>query len=263
MRVFLVCYADGPRVHLSNQRALVRSARGKGIDVVRAYGRPDLPDDFQRTHRDILQAPRGAGYWLWKPWAIHRCLHEAAPGDLVMYLDTGILIRRPLHGLIEQACRHQLLLFGHPTRNAAYVKRDCFVLTGTDDPGCHATHQIDASTILILNTEANRRFVSTWLDYCTDPRILTDAANQCGLPNLTGFVAHRRDQAVLSLLVWRERAQLEHAVLTQQEKREVVWHHRRRDARVPIWVWYNRARLRTWLRVRLRRARGAPTSGRP
>jgi hypothetical protein len=263
MRVFLACYADGRRVHLWNQKALVRSARGNGIDVVRAYHRHDLPEDFRRAHRHILDQARGAGYWLWKPWVIQDCLRRADPGDLVVYLDAGILIRQPLHGLIEQACRSQLVLFKNSTRNADYVKRDCFVLTGTDDPDCHAAHQIDASTMLILNTEANHRFVGTWLDYCADERILTDGPNQCGLPNLPGHIAHRRDQAVLSVLAWRESTRLQHVVLAPARKHEVLFHHRRRRARVPIVLWNYRPRLRRWLRERLERWRVPVAPERP
>lgn len=44
------------------------------------------------------------------------------------------------------------------------------------------------------------RFVEEWLRYCRDERILTDIPNESGYPNLTGFVDHRHDQSVLSLL---------------------------------------------------------------
>src|SRR5262245_20742234 len=67
MTTYLVSYADGRLVHRRNQRALARSAAGKGIDVVLEYGRQDLSLEFQREHRHILDRRRGAGSWLWKP----------------------------------------------------------------------------------------------------------------------------------------------------------------------------------------------------
>ena len=47
------------------------------------------------------------------------------------------------------------------------------------------------------------RFLTTWLEYCCDKRILTDIPNTCGKKNLPEFKGHRRDQSVLSLLAQR------------------------------------------------------------
>ena len=47
-------------------------------------------------------------------------------------------------------------------------------------------------------------FFAEWLRHAQDERNLTDAPNQCGLPNYPGFVEHRHDQSILSLLGRRE-----------------------------------------------------------
>jgi len=117
------------------------------------------------------------------------------------------------------------------------VKRDCFVLTGTDAPACHGALQLDASVLLLRNTPANREFIATWLAYCGDARVLTDMPNQCGLPDLPGFVEHRHDQAILSVLWWRERDRLRHALCDSDTKASFLRHHHRRNRFVPISVW--------------------------
>ena len=236
MRTFLVSYADGRRVHELNQRALFRSAAGKGIDVMRPCGPSDLDAAFRARHRHILEERRGAGYWLWKPYVIRDCLRRAAEGDVVLYLDAGVLVRRPLGPLLREAQRRHLLLLRNVHRNGVYTKRDCFVLTGTDVPACHQAFQLDASVLAIENTDADRRFVDTWLELCADDRILTDRANQCGRPNLPEFRAHRYDQAVLSVLHWRERDRLPHRICERDEVVPYFDHHRRRMA-VPMLVW--------------------------
>lgn len=253
MRVFLICYADGRAVHLRNQEALIRSARRKGFDRVFAYRRHDLTEDFRRAHRHILDLRRGAGYWLWKPYLIQETLRRAQAGDVVIYLDAGMIVRRPLDGLIDEAVRSDLVVFRGSRPNAMHVKRDCFVLTETDMPECHAALQIDASCMVIKNTEANRQFVRIWLDYCADARILTDRPNECAGPNLSAFIDHRHDQAILSVLYWRERERLPHVVRGQRFKREYLMHHRRRRRRVPIPVWHYGKTLRRWWRNRLKR----------
>lgn len=51
-----------------------------------------------------------------------------------------------------------------------------------------------------MKTEKNVEFISEWLRYVKDRRIITNEPNTCGLPNLPDFAEHRYDQAVLSLL---------------------------------------------------------------
>lgn len=43
-------------------------------------------------------------------------------------------------------------------------------------------------------------FVSEWLTYAQDSRIITDDKNIFGLDNYPGFRGHRHDQTILSLL---------------------------------------------------------------
>jgi hypothetical protein len=238
MRVFMVSYADGPRVHRLNQRALARSALGRGVDIVRSCGKNDLQPEFRARYAHILDQPRGAGYWLWKPYLVQACLAGADDGDIVVYADAGLVLRRPLDPLIEAARQHGLVLFQKRFLNAHYVKRDCFVVMQVDHPACHHATQMDASLFLVRNTEANRRFVGTWLDHCLDERVLTDRANECGLPNLPGFVAHRHDQSALSLIYWKEAATLAHQLYSDHVRHSYVYHHRRRVPWVPIAVWH-------------------------
>jgi hypothetical protein len=40
-----------------------------------------------------------------------------------------------------------------------------------------------------------------WLTYCKDERIITDIPNTCGYGNYPGFIEHRHDQSILSILV--------------------------------------------------------------
>jgi hypothetical protein len=248
VRTFLLSYAAGPRVHALNQDALVDSAAGKGIDVVLAYRLEHLSEEFRAQHRPILEQPRGAGYWLWKPYIIRDGMHRAEEGDLIVYVDAGVLVRRHLQPLLELVNRHELIVVKNYHSNRPYVKRDCFVLTGTDTPECHEAPQLDASCLLIKNTRANRELIAAWLDHCTDARILTDAPNECGQPNLPGFLSHRHDQAVLSLLCWKRRDELTHVLCERQLVRPYLQHHRRRTVSVPISVWCRLPRrVRKWV----------------
>jgi hypothetical protein len=73
-----------------------------------------------------------------------------------------------------------------------------------DDPAYHEAQMLDASFLILLKTRRACAFAGTWLESCLDRRVLTDDPNTCGLPNLPGFVDHRHDQSVLSILAKRE-----------------------------------------------------------
>jgi hypothetical protein len=264
MSVTLLSYAAGDPIHSANQRALVASARQcGGFDTIRSLG-PDASAPPARANRTP-----GAGYWHWKPRIILAALESAAPDDLVVYLDAGARLRRPFAPLFDLARRHDAVLFANDYFNAAYTKRDAFILTGTDTPACHGARQLDAALMLWRNTPAARQFVARWLEACTDPRALTDAPGACGAPELPQFRAHRHDQALLSLLLWRDHRSAALAVLPRRVKYRFIQHHRRRISWLPIPLWHathdgpwecQQALRRRRFLAQQRRRRRAPTS---
>jgi len=200
MIVVLVSYASAG--YRPSQQRLVASATGHGIDRCVSFS-PSvlLKSGYRFRHSHILGQPRGAGCWLWKPYVILKTLRELDDGDVVVYLDVDNLILEHLSPLVELARQHPVLLFAnHGQVNRLWTKRDCFVLMGCDTPEYYEAEQVDAAQIVVLNTSHARDFVERWLRWCEDPRVLTDQANTCGLPNLEGFIEHRFDQSVLSLL---------------------------------------------------------------
>lgn len=65
--------------------------------------------------------------------------------------------------------------------------------------------QCDAAFGLFRKSDFTLDFLNLWLTNCKDERILMDIANTCGRPNLPGFIEHRWDQSVLSLLAEKQR----------------------------------------------------------
>jgi hypothetical protein len=206
-KVHLITFASGE--FSSAQQWLARSALEFGrIDFVSASSPANIQDTtFYTAHRDILDAPRGAGYWLWKPFLILEKLTNVADGDFVIYCDCGgYRFLRAVDPLLEWA---DTLGDGampgvsvpHFGLNAKWTKRDCFVYMDCDSERFWQHPQIQASYSVWKKTRATTDFVAEWLRYCCDPRIVTDAPNTCGLNNLPGFVEHRHDQSVLTNLV--------------------------------------------------------------
>jgi hypothetical protein len=213
VKLTLVSYADAR--FGATQKSLCDSARACGFDAVRAAGPADLAADFVRENAKILSAPRGAGFWLWKPWIIRDALRKAAPGEVVLYCDAGRspyydFDRRPERLAARTLASSWVMTIGpaQPVHGPAgrWTKRDCFALMDADTPEMAARPMIQATWSLWTPHARAFAFLDQWLAYCRDPRCLTDMANTEGRSDHAGFVEHRHDQSILTLLAHREGA---------------------------------------------------------
>jgi hypothetical protein len=186
-----------------SQARLNASAPKFGIDKIFSYQEKDIiGTEFYQKNQEILDMPRGAGYWIWKPYIILGALSKVNENDIVVYSDSGIEIIGHLDPLFE-ICHKQggILLFQtHGHLNRTWTKRDCFVLMDADSAEYWDAQQLMGGFSIFLKNERNIKFVEEWLHYCCNKNIVTDIPNVCGLANLPGFRAHRHDQSVLSLL---------------------------------------------------------------
>jgi len=199
------------QLYESSRQRLNASAARAGIDHIRSYDFEDIKKTtFYAGNRAILDHPTGMGYWLWKPYIIMEALKDAAEGDIVVYSDAGLEITAALDALLALCtAENPILLFGNGNFiNATWTKRDCFILMNCDQPYYWHAPQCDAAFCVFRRSEAALRFVAEWLDYCRDPRIITDDPNTSGRRDLPDFREHRRDQSVLSLMAARYRLPL-------------------------------------------------------
>lgn len=198
--VYLVNYAT-PNFYDSQER-LNQSALRYGVDRLLSYRESDLRrTDFYKKNKALLKQPRGAGYWVWKPYWILRAFSKMNHNDVLIYCDSGIEIIQPLDPLIAICCsQNGIMLFQtHDLLNRKYTKKDCFVLMDCDTPKYWNAQQLMASFSLFVKNDRNIAFVKEWLRYCCDERIVSDIPNEYG-DNLPDFKDHRHDQSVLSLL---------------------------------------------------------------
>ena len=205
----LVSYATG--AWYTSLLRLRSSALRHGFTDLQTWRRSDLVSTpFYHRHQATLNQPRGGGFWLWKPYYILRALEQARSGDAVVYADAGVEFTADVEPIID-LCRQEggvLLFAGHydglgapgPNVNSRWTKRDCFIRMDADEPRVHGACQADASVLVFIRNERSLAFAREFLRSCEDPAILTDAPNIGGQPDLEGFIDHRHDQSVLSVL---------------------------------------------------------------
>lgn len=203
MRKYLINYAD-KRFYKAQQMNRETGLMVGGFDECISLDRADLDLSFVRANRKILEQPRGAGYWLWKPYIIAKTLTKINQGDLLFYSDAGAWFINKIDPLLPilDASAEKMLLFSLEDyrTNAIWTKRDCFVLLDLDREPYLSYPQLKAGYIIMKKNNFVIQFINEWLNYARDYRILTDAPNECRLPNYPFFEDHRHDQSILSLL---------------------------------------------------------------
>jgi len=181
---------------------LKKSALANDITEVRQYSLDDIDNEFKEKHKDILSLPRGAGYWLWKPYLILKTLNDMSDNDILIYCDTAMEFISSIQPYVS-ALKESFMLFTYPdcfwVGENEYTKGDVFKALGciTDEKVIH-TAQLDASHSIWKKNENSLNFVKLWLELCCDKQLLTDEPSI--EPNLGGFKDHRHDQSILSCL---------------------------------------------------------------
>jgi hypothetical protein len=224
----------------------------------RYYGPADpVVRALARQHPSIMREKRGAGLWLWKPAIILDALGSVPDGDVVIYTDAGMDIVSNPNRLIRLVDSHPIALFGHSPGSQGkprhlqrhWTKRDCFVLLDADTPQYWDQPQLIGGIQIYRNGPQARAFVAAWLEACSDPRVMTDGGHVTGKDNFEGFVAHRHDQSILTIMAVRHGiAPWPSPEIDSSAGPRVFDIYRRR----PSWLFVRTAKLRGILRPRRR-----------
>lgn len=157
--------------------------------------------DFYKENLEIFKISRGFGTWLWKPFIILETLKNMDDGDSLFYLDCGDYFRKEIIDYTKPILtKEPCLLLGGGYSQKDWTKRDCFYYMNCDFPEYADTIQLEAGVQLWKKTEFSIKVLEEQIEWCKDYRILTDAPNECGMPNYLGFQDHRHDQSVLTNL---------------------------------------------------------------
>lgn len=200
--IIAVNYAD--KSFQRAQKLNSRTARQWGADKVIEYGPEDIDEAFRRRNREILNAPRGGGYYLWKPYVYRKAYDELGEGDYLIYTDSGSVYVNKIQYLID-CMEHQkmsVMIFSLEKERIekSNTKRDAFVLTGCDEAKYTDTPQSIGGYFVCKKAPEVEAFLDEVLQYAQDIRIISDKPNVMGFPNYAEFTDHRHDQSVISLM---------------------------------------------------------------
>jgi len=206
------------------------------FDRLHLFGESDIDGKFRGENAKLLACPRGYGYWVWKPYFMLKVLRDLAPGDVIFYCDALMHFiddPAPLFGLCH--ANGGIMLFNQRTeqhRNYAYTKMDCFrLMSAASDEYFYGDH-LNAAFQVYEKSANTISFLETLLHWCRNTSVVSDAPNSTG-SNLPGFVDHRHDQSILSILAIKQRlktfkdiSQWGRASHEDPEYGQIVHHHR-------------------------------------
>ncbi len=206
-RIYLTSYATDR--FESVQRDLNASAIQWGVPNILTYRESDLKtSDYYQRNRSILDEVCGAGYWAWKPYFILQALEHLSENDILFYCDAGSMFIDSPEPLIRLCADHPqgvILFDAQPLTNRQFTKRDCFIRMGCDEPLYWDAKKVIATLLVIRKKDSTLALLEEWLAFCQDRAAITDDVNVCGQPDLPGYLVHRHDQSILSILATKHR----------------------------------------------------------
>ncbi len=189
-------------------------------DIIILANEYNLNIKFRDKYKNYLSSSvRGFGYWMWKAELILQTLGQMDEGDLLQYTDAGCHLNiKGREKLLEyfdrvEGSRHGILGFQaiKPEFHNPKIKLpdlseykwckgdliEALGIAGRID--ILNTQAIGAGIIFIKKTGSSELIIKKWLEtYKNNLNLIDDSASK--IPNLDGFVEHRHDQSIFSLL---------------------------------------------------------------
>ncbi len=196
------------------KQRLKKDATATGwFDTVTTFAPEDIAEFLQKYSKFIENNKRGYGYWIWKPYVILKTLQETAEGDLIFYVDSGSSIVPEKKGVfdryVEQLEANPVVVFKLP--DSVYTERmfckiDTLKHYSTSERNLELdtefleSGQVESGLFFCKNSAAAKKFVEDWLEgmLFENHQLVIDHSNYTR--QLPGFIEHRHDQAVLSIL---------------------------------------------------------------
>jgi hypothetical protein len=209
-KTYVITFGGPMQYYLDAVNRLVTQAKQfKSFDVVKGFTDADLKNDkaFWDKHGEfVTNNKKGYGYWIWKPYLIHKTLLEIEEGDYLLYMDSGCeMVYDPLTSekLIDdyRKLTDANLIIGTTSSsdNIRYSKRDVMEYFGMTDINQLKIRHMQSGCVFIKNCQKMRDLYNEFYQLCHNYHLIDDTPSL--VPNDPTFVSHRHDQNVFNVLV--------------------------------------------------------------
>lgn len=165
----------------------------------------DLDRDFMKKLKPWLYR-RGYGYWRWKSYVVSRQFAKLADGDVLVYADAGCDYNPYAIGRLREyidmakSSESGIVAFQDGCMEYQRTKGDVIdYFKARKAYNLLNSNQFWGGYFVLVKSKKTTLFVEEWADICTNyPDLVTDKHSTS--PNLEGYIEHRHDQSVFSLL---------------------------------------------------------------
>ena len=164
-----------------------------------------LMDDpvFWNKHGNFIKEnSRGYGYYVWKPYIINITIDNLNDGDILVYLDAGCEIdhekKDKIRSYFELVKTEKLIVSSSNQIEKDWSKMDLLHTLDMNKDEYLDTEQYQSGLFMIYICDETRKFMKEWYELCCNYHFIDDTPS--AIPNIDGFVEHRHDQSVFSLL---------------------------------------------------------------
>ena len=203
----LVSFADGA---FASRKSVFQNMAQESclFDSVSVYDLDMLPDSFKASHAEyMMKAPKGFGYWIWKPIVILEQLKYAEEDDCIVYMDAGFSInvggKERFREYLEMTrdSTYKMLSFSNIFTEAHWTKQDCAAEIGVSSKSNHMkTSQLGGGLLFLQKTSSNISLMEEWARISIKENYHFSDDSPSNLPNHPRFREHRHDQSIASLL---------------------------------------------------------------
>jgi hypothetical protein len=167
----------------------------------------DEPDIFRIIKNFRSEGnKKGFGYYVWKPALLHK-IHKEFPGHDILYMDAGSQIetnldsRKIIYELITTNISRGLA-WQLPNHIEKYWTKNELIKRLNVPSSIQESNQIQSGFILIPAISQRAEFVKNFYELAleSDGFYFSDETHN---PQITGFIGHRHDQSVFSIL-WKQ-----------------------------------------------------------
>lgn len=174
------------------------------FDEIKRMTEIDLKNDkeFWMKHNNFIENNKtGYGMWIWKPYIIKKQLERMRDNDILLYADAGCTLNLNGKNRLEQYIQmlregDGIICFQMPHLEKFFTKMDMIDYMNAHE--YKSTGQINATSFLIQKRPNTVELVNKWYNISCNYNLLDNS--QSIIENDPGFIAHRNDQSIWSIL---------------------------------------------------------------
>jgi hypothetical protein len=205
-KVFITFGGPTSNFHNAVNRLCSEMSRFDYFDEIKGFTDNDLKQDpsFWGKHGDFIeQNRRGYGYWIWKPYIIHKMLNTLNEGDILVYADAGCVgningkprVIEYVNMLDQNPNQYGILSFQMQHIEEKWTKKSIFNGLDCDEP-IKNTGQCMATCLIIKKNNHSIDIINKWMQNMHYEWINDEIHNESPI-----FIENRHDQSIYSCIV--------------------------------------------------------------